>query len=324
MPSDERRRRRRLPPAGALLLAALAACGGSPTGSTPASPPVPASTPVPSGPDPILVAAGDIAACGHPGAEATARVLDSLFPADARPERGVVATVGDNAYPSGTLGEFMACYDPTWGRHRARTHPAAGNHEYLTPGAAGYFAYFGAAAGEPGRGYYSYDVGTWHVVVLNTNCAEVGGCGTSSPQLAWLRADLAAHPTACAIACLHHPRFSSGVTHGSQPFVGTIWETLQLHGVDVVLSGHEHHYERFAPQDASGRADAGRGIREFVVGTGGAASLYPFGSPQPNSEVRASETYGVLELTLRPVSYEWRFLYAAGVAFTDAGQGTCH
>jgi hypothetical protein len=199
-----------------------------------------------------------------------------------------------------------------------------GNHEYMTQGAQGYYAYFGAAAGDPARGYYSYQVGSWHVVVLNSNCEEVGGCGAGSPQEAWLRADLAANRSECALGYWHHPRFSSGSVHGDNAFMRDLWRTLQELGVDVVLTGHEHNYERFAPQDADGRADPTRGIREFVVGTGGHPTLYPFAPPRPNSEVRETGTYGVLKLTLGSGSYDWQFLPTAGSSFADTGSGACH
>jgi len=274
-------------------------------------------------PDPILVGAGDIASCASDGDEATATVLDGVFPPDARTERGHVFTLGDNAYDFGSPGEFAACYDSTWGRHRTRTRPAPGNHDYRTPGAHGYFAYFGAAAGDPARGYYSYDIGTWHVVVLNSNCEAIGGCGPGSPQETWLRADLAPRPTRCGLAYWHHPLFSSGLFHGEHAFMRDLWRALQQSGVDVALAGHEHNYERFAPQDADGRADPEGGIRGFVVGTGG-RSLYELGPPRPNSEVRWAAGYGVLELTLHATSYDWKFLPAAGFVFTDAGSATCH
>lgn len=275
------------------------------------------------GADPILVGAGDIASCESDGDEATARVLDAVFPPDAPAERGLVFTLGDNAYDFGSARDFAACYDPSWGRHRARTRPAPGNHDYLTPGAQPYFAYFGAAAGDPSRGYYSYDVGSWHVVVLNSNCEAVGGCETGAPQETWLRADLAARPTRCALAYWHHPLFSSGIVHGEHVFMRDLWRTLHQSGVEVALAGHEHHYERFAPQDAEGRADAARGVRGFVVGTGG-RSFYQFGPPMPNSEARGTGGYGVLKLTLHATGYNWEFLPAAGSSFTDTGAGTCH
>ena len=299
---------------GLVGLAVTCACGSVPTGPAPVDAPV----------DPILVAAGDIASCTSDGAEATARLLDGLFPAGTPAEHGVVAALGDNAYDRGSPGEYAACYEPTWGRHRARTRPAPGNHEYLTPRAAGYYAYFGPAAGDPDRGYYSYELGAWHVIVLNSNCAAVGGCDAGSEQETWLRADLASHPSRCALASWHHPRFSSGAKHGDHPFVRDLWLALQENGVELALVGHEHNYERFAPQDADGRPEPARGIREFVVGTGGHDTLYGFGPPRPNSEVRASGTYGVLEVTLRPRSYEWRFLSASGTTFADAGSDTCH
>jgi ABC-type transporter MlaC component len=263
----------------------------------------------------VLVGAGDIATCVGEGDDATARLLDTI--------EGTVFTLGDNVYEAGTPFEFEACYDPTWGRHKARTRPAAGNHEYLTPGASGYFEYFGAAAGDPSRGYYSYDLGSWHIVVLNSNCAEVGGCERGSPQERWLRADLAAHPRTCTLAYWHHPRFSSG-PNGGEPGVGALWQALYEHGVDVVLAGHDHSYERFAPQTPSGEADLARGLRQFVVGTGG-APLYKFPGPAiANSEVRSDDTFGVLKLTVRPASYDWEFVPVAGRAFTDSGTGRCH
>lgn len=265
--------------------------------------------------DPVLVGAGDIASCTRPGAEATAKLLDGI--------PGTVFTVGDNAYQTGTAIEFAACYDPTWGRHKSRTRPAPGNHEYMTEGASGYFGYFGAAAGDPGKGYYSYDLGTWHIIVLNSNCSEVGGCGAGSPQEQWLRADLAAHPAPCTLAYWHHPRFSSG-RHGSHATYQAFWHALYDYQADVVLSAHAHDYERFAPQDPGGVLDPVRGIREFVVGTGG-GSHHPFpGAAIPNSEVRNDDTFGVLKLTLHPAGYEWQFAPEAGKTFTDSGTGSCH
>jgi hypothetical protein len=264
--------------------------------------------------DAVLVAVGDIASCKSEGDEATAALLDR--------QPGVIAALGDTVYESGKPEEYARCFAPAWERHKQRIRPAVGNHEYQTPGASGYFAYFGEQAGEPGKGYYSYDLGRWHIIVLNSNCKQVGGCDADSPQVEWLRSDLAAHPTQCALAYWHHPRFSSG-QHGNFPSIQTIWEILYQHGVDIVLAGHDHDYERFAPLDAQGQADPERGIRSFVVGTGG-RSLRPFGEIHPASEVRDHQTYGVLKLTLRPDSYEWQFIPAAGGTFTDAGQGTCH
>ena len=263
----------------------------------------------------VLLAAGDIASCQSSGDEATAKVLDGLA--------GTVATLGDNAYQSGTAKEFVDCYDPTWGRHKARTRPSPGNHDYGTADAAGYFDYFGAAAGDRGKGYYSYDLGTWHVIALNSNCAQVGGCEAGSAQEQWLRADLKAHPARCTLAYWHHPRFSSGTTHGSDPATQALWRALYDHGADVVLAGHEHNYERFAPQNPDGEADPERGIREFVVGTGG-RSHYTIVDPIANSEIHNDDTYGVLKLTLRPKGYDWQFVPVEDARFTDSGSARCH
>lgn len=271
---------------------------------TRASPPPPA----------VLVGAADVADCGLPGDEMTAELLDGV--------EGTVFVAGDTAYQSGSAKEFAQCYEPSWGRHRARTRPAVGNHEYRTPGAAGYFDYYGEAAGDRDKGYYSYDLGGWHIVVLNSECGQIGGCDSGSPQMKWLLQDLAAHPTKCTVAYYHRPRFSSG-EHGNSSDVVSLWRALCENGVDVVINGHDHHYERFAPQDAEGRTDALRGIRQFVVGTGG-GELRGIRSIQPNSEVRNTNTWGVLKLTLREGSYDWEFLPVAGKSFRDSGSGTCH
>lgn len=266
--------------------------------------------------DPVLVGAGDIADCTQlEGAAKTAALLDNVG--------GTVFTLGDNAYSSGTPQQFADCYGKTWGRHKARTRPAAGNHDYRTPYASGYFAYFGAAAGEPGQGWYGYDVGAWHVVVLNSNCAEVGGCQRGSRQEKWLREDLAAHPAPCVAAMWHHPRFSSGAEHGDDPTVRDLWKALTDAGADLVVAGHEHVYERFAPQTADGEADPRRGLRAFTVGTGG-RELYAWGRIRPNSEIRDNKTFGVLKLTLHPDSYDWEFLPVEGGTFTDIGTAKCH
>jgi hypothetical protein len=260
---------------------------------------------------PVLVGAGDIAACNSSGDEATAALLDDIA--------GTVFTAGDNAYDFGTPIEFQKCYDPSWGRHRQRTRPSAGNHDYATPGAAGYFAYFGAAAGPPGQGYYSYDRAGWHVVVIESNRQTL----LDDPvQQAWLRQDLASHPARCTLAYWHHPRFSSGTTHGSDPNMEDIWQILYDAGADVVVAGHEHNYERFAPQSPQGAPDAGRGIRQFVVGTGG-RSLYPFGAPIANSEFRYNADYGVLKLVLRARDYSWEFINTTRTV-VDRGRDACH
>jgi len=267
----------------------------------------------PSQPDAFLVAAGDIADC-KPGAQITAGLLDGLT--------GTVAVLGDSVYEHGTPDEFARCYDPTWGRHKARTRPAVGNHEYGTPGAAGYWAYFGAAAGEAGKGWYSYDLGAWHVVALNSNCTHVGGCEAGSEQERWLRADLAASEAECTLAYMHHPRFSSGNRHGGSPAVEPLWRALEEDRAELVLAGHDHDYERFAPQTTSGALDVERGVRQFVVGTGG-APLRSFGPPEPNSEARDNTAYGVLHLRLRDGRYDWRFVAQPGSSFADSGTRSC-
>ena len=267
-------------------------------------------------PDPVLVGAGDIAACGDQfnGDEATAALLDTIS--------GTVVTLGDTVYPSGTADQFAQCYDPSWGRQKARTRPVPGNHDYMTSNATPYFQYFGAVAGEADKGYYSYDLGAWHIIALNSNCSNIGGCDMGSTEYKWLVADLAAHPARCTLAYFHHPRFSSG-PHGDNAFIQPFWQALYDAGADVVLNGHDHDYERFAPQTPASAPDEQRGIREFVVGTGG-YSHYAFGTPAANSELRNDDTYGVLKLTLHEDSYDWQFIPVAGGAFTDAGTGVCH
>ena len=232
-----------------------------------------------------------------------------------------VLVLGDIQYEDGEEEAFLRSYDPTWGRVKTVTHPVPGNHEYHTSGATGYFRYFGAAAGDPAKGYYSFDVGDWHVIALNSNCSHVGGCRTGSPQERWLRRDLAANPATCTLAFWHHPRFSSG-WHGGSSAYEAFWRDLFEADADVVLVGHDHDYERFAPIGATGEIDLERGIREFVVGTGG-RGLRGFSHPQPNSEVHDDSTFGILELTLGRGAYAWRFRPAVG-SFTDGGSSRCH
>lgn len=267
----------------------------------------------------VLVGAGDIAMCNQPGAQATALLLDGI--------EGTVFTVGDNAYPAGTLRQFEKCYEPTWGRHKGRTRPAVGNHEYRTSRAAGYFEYFGEAAGDPAKsGNYSFSLGDWHIVSLNSMCqlpVNGGSCNLKSPTVTWLKADLAANRRPCTLVYFHHPRFSSG-SHGNTPRMTGTWKAMFAEGVDVVVNGHDHGYERFQPQRPDGTLDRVRGIRQFVVGTGGAA-LYPYeDDPLPNSEVRQASTHGVLKLTLHAGSYDWEFIPVAGGTFTDTGSSSCH
>jgi len=256
------------------------------------------------------VGAGDIAGCSSAGDEATAALLDTL--------PGTVFTAGDNAYEDGTATNFASCYGPSWGRHKARTRPSPGNHEYHTSGASGYYNYFGAAAGDSGKGYYSYDLGDWHIISLNSNISMIAG----SPQEQWLRADLAANTKTCTLAYWHHPRFSSG-SHGSSNAPRPLWQALYDFDADVIISGHDHNYQRFAPQTPAGVADPTRGIRQFVVGTGG-ISHYNFSTPIANTEAYNIDTWGVLKLTLYAQSYTWEFVPVAGMTYTDSGSGDCH
>ena len=229
--------------------------------------------------------------------------------------------MGDNAYESGTLTEYQTCYDPSWGSVKAVTRPALGNHDYKTTDAAGYFAYFGAAAGDPTKGYYSYDLGAWHIVVLNSDCGGAGGCSSTSPMGKWLKADLAAHPTTCSLAYWHHPYYSSG-EWGNNTYMRPLVQMLYDAGVEAMLAGHDHDYERFAPQNLDGVVDTARGIVQFVAGTGGSNNT-PWTVVQPNSLVRQNTVFGVLKFTLHPTSYDWKFIPVSG-SFTDFGTAACH
>jgi 3',5'-cyclic AMP phosphodiesterase CpdA len=269
-----------------------------------------------------IYAVGDIARCAYrdpaySGAAETAATVAAGLAAD---PGAAVLTLGDHTYPRGTMKEFTDCYAPTWGRFKDRTWPAPGNHEYYTPKAAPYFAYFGERAG---RGYYSVELGGWHVVSLDSNLAPA----EHAAQLDWLRADLASHPARCTLAFWHHPLYSSG-GHGSIPKMRDAWALLQQAGAELVLSGHDHDYERFAPQDANGRLDRAHGMRQFVVGTGGAYPT-PFLLTVRHSEMRDSSRTGVLRLRLRDGGYDWEFIESAkvttlGVAPPDRGSDTCH
>jgi hypothetical protein len=290
--------------------------------------------------DPVVAAAGDIACdptnSNYNGGLGTSSNCRQKYTSDllvgASPS--AVLPLGDNQNYCGSLAAYQQAYDPTWGRVKSISHPAVGNHEYLASGggsrgtlgcdptnegAAGYFDYWGAAAGQRGQGYYSYEIGAWHVIVLNSNCSEAGGCSASSPQGAWLKADLAAHPAACTLAYWHIPLFSSGGRASSNS--RSFWDALYAAHADVILDGHDHIYERFAPQSPTGAADP-KGIREFIVGTGG-ENHTSIAAVAANSEVRETTTYGVLELTLHPGSYDWNFVPEAGKTFTDSGSATC-
>jgi acid phosphatase type 7 len=276
--------------------------------------------------DPIFVGAGDIASCDRDRTadEATAKLLDNIVAA--APSATTVFTTGDNAYESGTASEFANCYNLNWGRHKARTRPTVGNHEYYTlNNASGYFGYFGARAGDPTKGYYSYNLGKWHVVALNSMCEKVGGCDATSPMVRWLKQDLAANPTTCTLAYFHHPLFSSGSLSGGNSKMKPSWEVLYAARAEVVLNGHVHNYERFAPQTPRGVANSAQGIREFVVGTGG-YSLNTFKTKVANSEVRNANSSGVLKLTLHPTGYDWKFVAVDGTVdgkTSDSGMGSC-
>jgi hypothetical protein len=290
-----------------MVLAVLMACGLATLAALPSVGQTATAT---------LVGAGDIAACDTKHDRATARLLGRI--------PGTVFTLGDNVYPYGSAKNFRNCYGPTWGQYKYRTKPAVGNHEYLHYTVAGpYFDYFGWRAGRPGKGYYSYERGSWHIVVLNSNCEKVGGCGRRSPQGRWLRDNLADHPSLCTLAYFHHPLYTSGngvVTPQVKPF----WRMLHHRRADVILNGHAHRYERFAPMTPSG-ARSENGIREFVVGTGGE----PGGddtnfAKAPNLQRYKVRTPGVLKLSLSADSYEWKFVHIAGRTFTDSGTDECH
>ncbi len=303
-----------------LALAALAAaccvlavtCGGGGSGGgSPTAPTVPGpnpnipTPPVTGGPE-VFVGAGDIALCGG-NDQATARQLDGIG--------GTVFTLGDNAYMSGTREEFRNCYEPSWGRHKGRTRPVPGNHDYGTGNANAYYDYFGGNAGPSGLGFYSFELGAWHIVTLNSNVPA----GTASLQAQWLRTDLESTTARCVAALWHHPLFSSG-PNGNSPFMRDLYQILYDFGADLVLVGHDHMYERFAPQDPNGRLDTVRGMRQFVVGTGG-VPLYDFQAPKPNSEVRL-KVHGVMKLTLFADRYQWEFLPLSGAG--DSGTTACH
>ena len=267
-----------------------------------------------------IFAAGDIADCRkvHPaetGAAKTAALIDAALSKD---QGAAVLTLGDNVYQVGSEQEYSDCYTPTWGRFKTRTYPTPGNHEYYTAGAAGYFAYFGAVAGPEQRGYFSFDLGQWHLLSLNSNLKDE----QHQAQLTWLKADLAQHKTRCTLAYWHHPLYSSG-GHGDNDQMRDVWRVLEGADVEVVLSGHDHDYERFAPQDSMGQRDDAHGIREIVVGTGG-AELDSFLLTRSNREAANPATHGVLKMVLKESGYEWEFLPVGGGRFTDRGAAFCH
>jgi hypothetical protein len=296
------------------LLVALACSQAEPLGPTATSGPTPPRPSTPSGlQTAVLVGAADIADCRNEGgrhAQATGRLLDKID--------GTVFIAGDAAYPSGSAADFADCFEPAWGRHKARIRPSPGNHEYDSPGAAPYFQYFGANAGGFGLGFYSYNLAAWHIVSLNSSAP----LGPGSEQYQWLQDDLNFNRSArCTLAYLHYPRFTSGPSRDGRA-LGDLWRLLYGTGADVVIGGHDHGYERFDPQDPDGLPNPTSGIREFVVGTGG-APLYPFMGIAPNSAQRIS-TYGVLKLTLRSTDFDWDFIQAGTEAILDHGTAACH
>ncbi len=288
-----------------VVVAALASsCGGdSPTTPTPPIGQAPPSTaPV------AILAAGDIGQCGLPGAALTGRLLDQL--------QGIVLALGDLAYFNGTFQQFVQCYEPHWGRHLNRTRPAPGNHDYETVGAAAYYDFFGERAGQPGEGFYSFVTGSWRLISLNSNVAM----GPGSPQYTWLQRELQ-QPARCTLAYWHHPLISSG-PNGDNLNTKPLWDLLFAAGTEIVLNGHDHIYERYVPQNPSGQIDRDRGIRQFIVGTGG-ASLTGVVSRRPNSAT-TYVGYGVLRLVLSDDRYEWQFVPVEGAAFSDVGFDVCH
>lgn len=281
---------------------------------------IPQIVPINSATDPAINAVGDIAPCSpqygtrRTGYKQTAALLSDMS--------GPILGLGDYAYYNGSPTLFSTCFDKVWGALKSRIDPAVGNHEYLYPNAAGYYGYFGVEAGDPAKGYYSFNVGTWHIVALNSNCKYAGGCGLNSPQLTWLKTDLAKHPAQCTLAYWHHPLFGSG-REGSTSSVKTFWQVLYADHADIILNGHDHSYERFAPMDPNGVSDPANGLTEFVVGTGGMDHSYLV-HRKPNSIVFQDTTYGVLRLILHPDSYEYQFVPVPGSKFTDEGTGVCH
>lgn len=297
-----------------MLIVVLSCAHGIEVPALPATPTAAESLELtPNAPE-TLWAVGDAATCRSHRDDAVASFLAT--------RRGTIALLGDLAYEKGKPSEFRDCFDPLYGVLRERIRPAVGNHEYGMKGARGYFDYFAGQAGEPGEGWYSYDLNGWHIVVLNSNCEKIRGCDRDSPQYQWLARDLALHPATCTLAYWHHPRWSSG-RHGSTPAMQPIWELLYAHGVELVLSGHDHHYERFLPLDAEENPDPERGIVQFVVGTGGRSLRSPR-TQLPTSAVATAQADGVLELTLYSDHYTWRFHPIHGQLFEDTGSRPCH
>ncbi len=290
------------------------AVGPTPTGVPPTATPVPPTAtpvpPTPSGNDPYILMTGDSRSGCDAGSPAVVALLNK-YP-------NVPLLHNGDFTNSGSSSDFTNCYDTVWGGQKSRTYPEPGNHEYGTSGASAYFAYFGSRAGTAGQGYYSFNYGGWHIVGLNSEISHTAG----SAQEVWLKNDLAANTAQCTVAFFHRPRFSSG-EHGNNTDVGPFWTDLYNANAEIVMNGHDHDYERFAPQNPSGAADSTRGIREFVVGTAGVAER-PMGTTQANSQIRNTSAWGVVKLTLHASSYDWQFLPAGSATFTDSGSGVCH
>ena len=270
--------------------------------------------------DVTLVGAGNVADgydLNLSGAMATAALLDAI--------PGTVFVLGDYAYDNSRDQEFERAFDPAWGRFRSRMIPVVGNHEYYTFDAGSYFNYFGPAAGDPTKGYYSLDLGAWHIIVLNSECDRIsGGCAVGSPEEVWLKNDLAAHTQPCTLAMWHEPYYTSSSTVSPATYMQPIWQDLYDANADLILNAHAHNYERFAPQDPNGNLDAGRGIIEIVSGTGGISHFAFNATPAANSLVRNNTAFGVVKLTLHSTSFDWQFVPIAGQTFTDSGTQTCH
>jgi hypothetical protein len=298
----------RLVATAAVLL--VTGCGGSPTGPSQPGPPRNGGPPPPpplTGQTIVVAAVGDIGLCGSAAVEQTARLAEGID--------GQILLAGDLAYPQGSATDFLRCFDPWWGGFRRRWRPSPGNHEYETPGATAYFQYFGIAAGTPGRSFYAFRAGDWLVLMLDSNVSM----GIGSSQYVFVRSELTSTNAPCALAVWHHPLFTSG-PNGPNTYLRDLWTLLYERGLDVIVNGHDHLYERFGKQDVDGRSDE-RGIRQFIAGTGG-AQLYDFMRITPNSQVRI-KSHGILRLTLSPSAYEWAFVDVTG-AVADSGSDTCH
>jgi hypothetical protein len=304
-----------------LVCLAITQCGGNgPTSPTTTTPSGPGTINNPGNPIPrsiapeIFAGAGDIAVCNQGNSAGVAKLLDTVG--------GTIFTLGDNAYMSGTKKEYEECYGPTWGRHRTYTRPAPGNHEYAADrNATAYFDYFGRNAGDYGKGFYGFELGdAWHAISLNSEISTA----PNSPQWLWLRDELANNAKKCTVAYWHKPLVSSG-PNGNNPHMKAFFTMLYEAGVELVLAGHDHLYERFYPMDPDGRPDGRMGIRQFVVGTGGVPTYDFLRVTQPNSEVRI-KTHGILKLTLLADSYQWEFLPVSNAALErdSGGPELCH